>query len=238
MKIIIMAGGLAKRLWPLTKDLPKPLLEIGRKAVLTRIMEKVQALGADRVIIVVNERFLNKFRDWATRDGYDNVKFITVPVGEEKDDMGALGALDFAIKAGKVYDDLFLINGDNIFDFDLLGFIRFAKERLCIGLYDTGSREEAKNLGVVGLDGDRVAWFEEKPKEPRTTLVSTGMYFIPKSSLGLLDRYLKGGNDPGMLGYFIKWLLRATSVYGFVFRGKWFDIGTFETLERAKKCFK
>ena len=64
MDAVILAGGFAKRLWPLTKETPKPLLEVGGRPILEWVLDKVLALQPDTIYISINKKFEPKFREW------------------------------------------------------------------------------------------------------------------------------------------------------------------------------
>jgi glucose-1-phosphate thymidylyltransferase len=109
------------------------------------------------------------------------------------------------------------------------------KKSPVVGLFDVGSRDLARKYGIVETSPDgRITGFEEKPSSPKSTLASTGIYIFTFPALRKIPEYLKE-NHGDRLGDFIKWLSLRESVYGFVFRGKWFDIGSPEEYERAER---
>ena len=85
--------------------------------------------------------------------------------------------------------------------------------------------------------GVQVESFEEKPEKPKSTLVSTGCYLFPKEVLEKISEYLSEGNNRDAPGHFVKWLSENTDVFGFKFEGKWFDIGSFESLQEANEYY-
>ena len=86
---------------------------------------------------------------------------------------------------------------------------------------------------VVDMKNDRVVGFEEKPKSPKSSLISTGIYVFPKEMLGMLKEYVSGGNNPDAPGYFLQWLMKKDAVYGVVYTDNWYDIGTVETYKEV-----
>jgi glucose-1-phosphate thymidylyltransferase len=69
MKCIILAAGYATRLYPLTKNKPKPLLDVAGKPILEHILEKVSKVtDINEVFIVTNDRFYPCFIEW--KKGY------------------------------------------------------------------------------------------------------------------------------------------------------------------------
>jgi glucose-1-phosphate thymidylyltransferase len=126
---------------------------------------------------------------------------------------------------------MIVIAGDNLLSFDVAEFVDFFEEKgtPCLAAYDVGSKERAKSYGLVELDGDRVVDFQEKPDDPKSTLVSIACYAFPAETLPKFDEYLEDGNNPDEPGWFLQWLQNRGDVHAFTFDGAWFDIGTAES---------
>lgn len=127
MKAIILAAGYATRLYPLTKNQPKPLLEVGGKSILDHIIEKMDQVEAlDEVFIVTNEKFSAHFTDWSKQANY-RVKLTVVNDGTLSNEtrLGAIGDIQFVIDNQEVNDDLMIVAGDNLFGFELTDFVDF-----------------------------------------------------------------------------------------------------------------
>jgi len=245
MKAIIPAAGYGTRLYPLTKETPKALIDIAGKPVLEHVLARIEALGeVDRVFIVTNGLYYKKFKEWLKfyEDGTPlDIKIINDHTKSNEDRLGAIGDKQLAIKKGKIDDDLLDISSDNLFDFGLeKAFEAFSlKKNPLIGLYDVRDRYLARHYGIVAVDAEsKVTAFQEKPKKPASTLASIGVYFYPKEHVPLFAEYVKKGHAKDAPGHFIEWLHKKTEVYGHVFRGKWFDIGSFEQLDNARKDFR
>lgn len=244
MKCILLCAGYATRLYPLTKNKPKTLLSVGGRPVLEWILEKVLSLRqVDEVFIVTNEKFYGQLKEWLSAfekktKGTKHLEVVNDGTTSNENRLGGLGDLFFVLKKKSIEDDLLVIAGDNVFTFDLGEFIErcVAKRRTSIGLYDVLDLNEAKKLGIVDLDnGARVVSFEEKPSKPKTTLSSIGIYYYPKEVLPSIEKYIAGSSKVDGPGFFVEWFCKKSDIYGFVFKGKWFDIGSFETLEKADK---
>ena len=239
MKALILAGGFAKRMWPLTLETPKALLPIKGKPLLEYILKKIEPLeGIDKIFISINKKFEKHFADFLQH--YRSSKLITLIVEEamsEEEKLGAVRGIDFFLDREKIMEPLLVINGDNIFDSGLFGLLLLYKRRKAsvVGLYDVKDRERAKKYGVVEIDGEgRLTAFEEKPVSPRSTLASTGIYIFTLPSLEKITAYL-ASNGGDRMGDFITWLAQREKVYGFVLEGKWFDIGSLEEYEQTEK---
>ena len=230
MKALILCAGYATRLYPLTKDKPKPLLPVGKKPMIEYILERVkEAENIDKIYIATNGKFYSHFRRWSKNyQGKNQLKIIDDETFSDDEKLGAIGDIKFAIDKEKINDDLLIIGGDNLFDFSIIDFIRFfnEKKRTAVALYNVIDEEEIKKYSVVTLDNDKkIVNFEEKPENPSTTLAAICMYIFPKEELGLISDYIKEGGNPDATGFYIAWLYRHRPVYGFVFAGNWYDIG-------------
>ncbi|WP_297437872.1 NDP-sugar synthase [Thermococcus sp.] len=234
MKVLIMAGGYATRLWPVTKDHPKALLPVGNRTILDYIMENVKGLGLE-THISTNRFFEAHFRPYADRYG---VGLVVEDTLHEEEKLGTVGALKRAVDELGL-DDYLVIAGDNIFSFDLQDFLKHYNGNPLIAVYDVGDPELARRYGVVVLDGDRVVEFQEKPLRTESTLISTGVYALPAKTVELIDDYLGDGNKDAP-GYFLEWLVRGgAAVHAYRFDEYWYDIGSADSyLEALKTLLK
>ncbi|NQT06321.1 MAG: nucleotidyltransferase family protein [Candidatus Omnitrophica bacterium] len=243
MKALILAAGYATRLYPLTLDQPKPLLKVGSKTITERILEKIERAGnVDKIYIVTNERFSSHFTRWARKSKYKKtLEVINDHTLTNETRLGAIGDIDLVIKEARIADDLLVVGGDNLFDFDLGDFVKFAqaKGKTAVALLDVEDIELAKKYGIVGLDSkDRVVDFQEKPEDPKSTLAAICVYYFPKDMLNLVDKYLNTGENKDAPGHYIGWLATNDTVYGYKIEGQWFDIGDKESLSQADEIYK
>jgi glucose-1-phosphate thymidylyltransferase len=240
VKAVILAGGYATRLYPLTRDRPKHLLEVGGRAILELLLERLPLEELDAVYVVTNARFAERFREWAESYPAD-VVVLDDGTTSEDDRLGAIGDLQLAIESQSLDDDLIVAAGDSIFTERLDDFARFGHERgaAAIAVYDVGDLEEMKRLSSIGVDKEsRLVSFEEKPEQPESTLAGIALYFYPRAVLPLVGQYLAEGNDPDQPGRLVAWLYERIPVYAWPVPGRWFDIGTPETLAQAEELFK
>jgi glucose-1-phosphate thymidylyltransferase len=245
MKVIILAAGYATRLYPLTLTQPKPLLPVAGKPMIEHVLDNLAPIPQiDRVYVVTNAKFAGQFQTWA--DGYraTKSKFAFTVVNDHSTDdtnkLGAIGDINYVLQTEAVADDLIVVAGDNLFSDKLGGFGEFCrgKNAPVLAVYDVGNLEEIKKYNSISTDpAGRITFFEEKPKQPVSTLTGIALYYYPRSSVPLIKQYVAEGNNPDQPGRLVQWLYPRTPVYTWRVPGLWYDIGSRETLEEANRIF-
>ena len=241
MKAIILAGGYATRLRPLTEDLSKCLLPIAGRPMVDWIVDRIEQVDEiEGVHVVTNSRFAQDFSHWArSRPG------VTVHddgTSSNDDRLGAIGDVAFTLEQAAIDDDVLVIAGDNLFDFDLNEYVQFWRGRgvaSAVAVHDVGDLRLASQYGIVGVDGDDlVVEFVEKPDDPSSTLAATATYIYHREHVPLVARYLAEGNAPDQSGSFFAWLRSREPVYAYRFSGTWLDIGDREQLLAADNMLR
>jgi len=240
MKCIILAAGYATRLYPLTLEKPKALLPVGDRPILDYILDKVCELEEiDEIIIVSNAKFYSNFFDYVNSRSFSKVvKVLNDGTISNEARLGGIGNLLFAIEKENINDDLLVLLGDNLFDSSLGGIkdLFLNKGKCVLGLFKVDNFEEAKKFGVVEInDSNKILSFEEKPENPKSTLISTGIYFIPLKKIKEIKEYLEKGFSKEGVGFFFEWMLKRDEVYGRDIEGKWYDIGSKETYDEVNR---
>lgn len=247
MKALLLGAGYATRLYPLTRDKPKPLLTVGGIPILERILENVLGIEAiDRVYIVTNHRFADHYQSWAdhlkasARPPRAPITVVDDGTATAETRLGAIGDLNFVMKREKIKDDLLVVAGDNLLGFPLKGFAAFFESRgSAVCLKDMKGSELISRYSVVTLDAKgKIVEFEEKPPAPKTTLISIGAYLFHRKIHRLLDKYLQEGGNPDAPGYYIQWLHKQTDLFGHVTTGDWFDIGDIDSYNQANELYE
>jgi len=238
MKAIILAGGYAKRMYPITKEFPKPLLEVKGKKIINYILDSLEKVSEiDEVYLSTNKKFASYFQFFINTISFNKKISLLVENSNSNDNkLGAVKALNKIINQKKITEDLLIIGGDNLFKPELENFMKFFKEKDSVTLmvYNLNN-ENAKNFGVVGLDEqNKIINFEEKPSLPKSSLISTACYLFKKDHLSLIDNYIKETNSNDNLGDLISWLSKNGSVYAYVHQNFWFDVGNLETLKNIE----
>ena len=224
-------------MYPLTENKAKPLLPIGGRPILDHIIEKIPS-GLGEIIVVSNDKFYKDFLDWSMK--YENkIKVLNDGSTSNETRLGGIGDLWLAIEKEKIDDDILLILGDNIFDFDLKKIVDFfgKMKKDVVVLHDVKDLEEAKKFGVVSIKNNKIISFEEKPQNPKSTLISTGIYIFSKDTVKKIKEYLEEGNSNDGPGYLIHYLIKTQDVYALLLDGFWYDIGSKETYEKINRSW-
>ena len=232
MKTLILASGFGTRLYPLSINKAKGLLQYKGKTIISHIVDKIPP-DID-ILVNTNKKFEADFRRW--QNNIDRkITLCIEPVFTEKQTLGAIGSLDYWIRTKNITDDLLVIASDNYFEFDVLQFIAtYNGNNTLVCIYDVGDKTKAKQFGVVQLDGLKVIKLEEKPIEPKGTLVATACYIFPHRIFPLLSKYCaKGLRDN--LGGFIAYLVDRDEVHAYTFTGPWFDVGSIDVYKSIDK---
>ena len=250
MNALILAAGYATRLYPLTLNKAKPLLEVGGKPIIEWLFDNLASIqGLETVYIVTNNKFANDFQNWANdysssakaaaeRHRKIDIKIINDRSTSDDDKLGAIGDINLVLtRENLANDDLLVIAGDNLFEQPLTDFVNAAKNSLAtVAVHNVGNLEAMKKYGTVTIDNKGVITnFEEKPKEPKSTLAAVALYYYSRQALPLFTTYLAAGNNPDQPGLFLQWLYTRKPVGTFEIKGRWLDIGSKETLENADK---
>jgi glucose-1-phosphate thymidylyltransferase len=245
MKVLILAAGYGTRLYPHTKNYPKPLLLVNKRPVIDYLLDKLEVRGAiSEIIIVTNNRFFKHFQAWRKCLKFKSKIRIVNDLSESPEDkLGAIRDMDFVFRKEKKKEDFLVLGGDNYFSQPLAGFLSFARRKrpcITIGTFDIRIKAQARHYGVVSLNSvDRIIDFTEKPRNPKTTRVAMCLYYFPATKVGLVKEYLsEPGNHQDAVGAYIKWLVNKDRVYGFTFKKLWFDIGHIAAYEKLNKLLK
>jgi glucose-1-phosphate thymidylyltransferase len=238
VKALVLAAGYATRLYPLTLDRPKALLDVGGRPMLDHIYERLLPLGIDGTIVVTNAKFAPHFEAWA--EGRGNVTVVNDGTTSNDDRLGAIGDIGYVLDRLGLDEELVVVAGDNLFSDDIAGLTRSGREveAAVVAVHDVGDLSLMGEYNQIEVDEDgRIVFFEEKPAEPRTTLSGVALYYYPRQSLPLIRQYLADGQNPDQPGRLVQWLYPRTPVYAWRLPGEWYDIGSTETLEEADRIF-
>ena len=181
MKNIIIAAGYATRLYPLTENFPKPLLKVGNKSILERILDDIDNIeDIDEHIIVTNHKFAYIFEEWKQQMNYRKpVIIIDDGTTSNENRLGAVRDLLLAIDMKHIDDDIIVLAADNILDFSFQGFVDYFKQKQSsvIMCYHEPELKRLQRTGVIAVDDDmRVLEMQEKPEHPVSELAVPPFY--------------------------------------------------------------
>ncbi|MDD2714390.1 MAG: sugar phosphate nucleotidyltransferase [Candidatus Wallbacteria bacterium] len=228
MRGAILTGGYGTRLLPLTENVAKAMLPVAGKPILQCLLENFPLDTTP--IISTNKRFEPELKKFV-RDKKIKIKAVVEDSRMEEQKLGSVGAIQYLVEKEKIDEPLLLIAGDNLLELDLSKFVKAYRGNLMIAVYDIGDIEKVRNrYGSVILGPDNaIVDFEEKPAQPKTTLVSTGVYIFPPDTLKMLPEFLASENKKkDAMGYFCKYLLKTKNIKAdaYIFSEHWFDIGS------------
>jgi glucose-1-phosphate thymidylyltransferase len=238
MKCLILAAGYATRLYPLTENFPKPLLEVQGKTILDHLIDDIDAMGAvDEYVVISNHKFAHHFENWA-KNKMQKITVVDDGTSSNETRLGAVRDIQFAIDTLSLDDDALVIAGDNLLDFSLTKFIAYAQDKKtsCIMRYFEQSEQKLHKCGVVEIDeNDRILSMEEKPAEPKTHWCCPPFYFYTKDDARLVKVGIERGCGVDAPGSYIAWLAGEVPVHAMEMPGRRYDIGNLESYEKVQK---
>ena len=241
MKCLILAAGYATRLYPLTENFPKPLLDVGGKTILDWLVDDIDTAGlVDEYVVISNHKYAHHFETWAKTK---TMKITVVDDGTSSNEtrLGAVKDIQFAIDQLQLDDDMLVIAGDNVLDFSLTKFVRYAAEKntSCIMRYYEPSEQKLTKCGVVAVDeNDRIQSMEEKPAQPKSHWCCPPFYYYTKEDARLVEKGIASGCGTDAPGSYIAWLCTQTPVHAMEMPGKRFDVGNLESYQKIKEEYK
>jgi len=234
MIAILLVAGYATRLYPLTINTPKPLLDVAGRPMLDYIVDEIDTLpDISNICLISNHRFAPHFEEWAQNRRLVNPKTPIIVLDDGTTDnqtrLGAIGDIQFAIDALGISEDVVIVAGDNLFTYrmrDMYDFFRKTGSDTLIAIR-VSEKEQLRKLAVATLaDDGKVLKMVEKPSEPESDTAIYATYFYRKETLPLIRKYLDEGNTPDAPGNFPSWLYQRQSIYAFRAEGTCIDIGT------------
>lgn len=256
MKNIVIAAGYATRLYPLTQNFPKPLLKIGKRTILDRMLDDLDNIqDIDSHIIVSNHKFAPIFQEWAKKrmEEGEHRKLITIiddGTSTNETRLGAVRDLLLAINTientqqsmvnNKWPDDIMVVAADNILNFSFQGFVDFfkAKNSSVIMCHHEPELKKLQRTGVIAVDENmKVQEMQEKPEKPVSNWAVPPFYIYKKEDLPLIRDCMNHGcgfDAPGNLAHY---LVDVTTIHAWQMPGTRYDIGSLDSYEEALRIF-
>lgn len=241
MKCLFLAAGYATRLYPLTKNFPKPLLRVGKKNILEWLLDDLETSSEiDDYYVVTNAKFAPVFRDWAASRP-EKLTIVDDGTTTNETRLGAVRDMLYTVETQRIADDLLVLAGDNLVDFSLTGFIRYAKMKnaSCGVRYYEPDVAKLRQAGVAEIDeNERIVAMTEKPLEPRTHWCTPPFYYYRREELPLIKTAVDEGCAVDAPGSFLAWLAGRVPVYAYLMPGARYDVGSLESYEQAQRLYR
>jgi glucose-1-phosphate thymidylyltransferase len=245
MIAILLCAGFATRMYPLTKNLSKPLLKVGGKPALDYLMDQLIGLAQiGSVYVVTNGFFYQNFLDWQNRwkrvleEQAIDLYLINDGATSNETRFGAIKDLALTVKSLKAIAPAIVAAGDNILRFSLRTVAQeFIKsgENMVIALEEIDCRK-GRQKGILEIGADnRVLRFYEKPMEASSDWACPPIYFLQPSALERIVEYAAQPNPGDSPGYFMEYLVNKAPVFAVKVSGERLDIGTIESYEEADR---
>lgn len=241
MKCLILAAGYATRLYPLTENFPKPLLKVGEKTILDWLIDDIHTAGlVEEFIVITNHRFAPHFETWAKARPLP-ITVVDDGTSTNETRLGAVCDIQFAIDKLGLDDDLLILAGDNVLDFSLTAFLRYAGEKgtSCVMRYFEPEEARLRRSGVSEIDeSERLLSMEEKPAEPKSHWCTPPFYFYMKADAARIRDAIEDGCSTDAPGSLAAWMCRHSVLYSMEMPGSRYDIGNLESYQKVQETYR
>ncbi len=251
-KAIILAGGNGTRLYPVTLETPKPLLTVHKRPIVNYLIDMFKKHGVQEVAITVKKADFDDF-SWWLRRWQDDFGGLQINLIVEHEPMGTLGLWAHELHTWTGNEPFFLTNGDELKEIDLTAMAVQHEKLKSLATIAVVEVPNPSEYGVIvfsaegarlpdgqgsafGGNGTYIERFLEKPKDPPSNFISSGLYLLdPK-----IREYLLSAIDNGQKFLMIEKdlfpkLAEQKKLAAFRSSGKWFDCGNLERWEKAIK---
>lgn len=241
----MLAAGYGTRLYPLTRDRPKPLLPVGGRPLLDRLVDDLDRVsGLTEILVVVNGRFEADVREWASgARGRITLPLTVLSDGTTRPEerLGAVGDIAFVVDEARLDEDLLVVAGDNVFEFEVGRMVRDARDdasAAVVAVEELQDRERLRRSGVAVVRRDGLLEeLVEKPEQPPTRIAVAPLHLYRAEILPLFRRYVEGGGEADAPGHFLEWLVPRRPVRAWRMPGPRHDIGTPEAYRATRSRF-
>jgi glucose-1-phosphate thymidylyltransferase len=248
MIAVVLCAGFATRMYPLTKNFPKPLLDVAGKPVINYLMDQLVVLpGLDAIYLVSNGKFYSQFVEWKRHWGHGDrsrcpvVELLNDGAMNNDNRLGASADFQLVMKTIPEPTRVLVTAGDNIYGFgvrQLWDQFLQSDQHYVVALPET-NRKKLKMTGVLELAADdRVTRLFEKPTHPPSVWFCPPLYFFQSTVSRQLDEFLKHHAVSDAPGHFIDFLCRKDPVYAFRLNASRLDIGSIETYQAADQYLR
>lgn len=250
MRCIILAAGYATRLYPLTKNFPKPLLTVGDKTIVDWLIDDLlKNTDIREFAVVTNHRFAGFFEAWAKdkleqmTEKFAGLNIIIVDDGTSSNEsrLGAVRDIEYALDKLAINDDVLVMAGDNLLDFSISGFVRYAldKRTSCVMCHEEYELKKQQKTAIITFNEDGlIESYEEKPVNPKGHYAVPPFYIYRACDVKRIGEAIVDGCGADAPGSFAAWLSTHTSMHAYVMPGKRYDIGDVDSYDAVKRVFE
>ena len=232
MKGVILAGGLGKRLDPLTRITNKHLLPVYDKPMIYYPIQTLKNAGIDEILIVTGGNHAGDFLRLLGNGEEFGLKDLRYAY--QKGERGIADALRLAenfVDGGKFV----VILGDNVLDCSIRASVEKFRRQVNGGRILLKKVPDPERFGVVGFKGKKVVSITEKPKKPRSNYIVTGVYMYDAAVFEFIKKLKFSDRGELEITDVNNMYLREGRLYYDALKGRWTDCGTFASLFRANQ---
>ena len=251
MKCVILAAGYATRLYPLTENFPKPLLDVGGKPILDCLIDDI-ASEIDEFLVVTNHKFADHFEKWG-KERKEKITIVDDGTMTNETRFGAVKDLQLAVNRSNSVEntsigcpsdlpstdvDYLVMAGDNMLDFSLKEFIHYQKKAgtSCVMCHEENELKKLQKTAVITLNEDQlITSYEEKPQEPKGNLAVPPFYIYTSKDISRIQEALEDGCSYDAPGSFAAWTSKHTPMHAWKMTGHRYDIGDVQSYEAVRK---
>lgn len=241
MKCIILAAGYATRLYPITENFPKPLLDVGGKTILDWLIDDIDTADmVDEYIVVSNHKFIEHFNEWAA-DNVHNVTVLDDGTTSNQNRLGAVRDIELAYNTLDKPEDCMVIAGDNVLDFSITRFMQYfnKKDASCVMRYFEPNKEKIKKSAALIIDEtDKIIKMTEKPKQPESNWCCPPFYIYKADDIVRIPEAFADGCGIDAPGSLVSWLCQKSEMYAFEMPGKRYDVGSIASYMEIKEKYR
>lgn len=240
LHVVLLAAGFGTRMYPLTEQTAKPLLDVGGRPVLSRLLDRITALSeVERIVLVSNARFHEDLRLWALeQDVPQPLLVLNSGATSPENRHGAVADLAAAMSAAESKGRWLVMAGDNLLDHPLDPYVTRTGAGNAVLCRDLGSNVPPSMFGEITTDDEGlIVGFREKPADPVSPLAATCSYLLDDRAPDFVQQFLAEGGNPDSPGEFVAWLAQQVDVRALPITGPYFDIGSLDALQAAREAY-
>ncbi|OGG40723.1 hypothetical protein A3A21_01890 [Candidatus Jorgensenbacteria bacterium RIFCSPLOWO2_01_FULL_45_25b] len=230
MKAVILAGGFGTRLRPITYEIPKPLVPVKKKPIIGHLIDFFHKHNVEKIGILAGKMHKDDFEKWRSvwKEEMPNEK---IEIFYEETPRGTFGGMEL-LKDWIGNEPFVLTNGDELKDFDLKSLQEFHAEHGGVGTIWMVEVPNAHEYGVPVMSGHNIIEFLEKPENPPSNFINSGLYIFSPEIFNYADFSKEQISTEREI---FPRLAVEGKLYGHKIEGRWYDCGNLERWEKAIK---